>query len=59
MIPVLVAALLIAATVPAGAGGLEAGDVLDAGSWQQAEGLLPLEILKHYREGEYRNPIAD
>ena len=35
------------------------GDTLDKSSWQSAEGLLPEEILKHYREGDYVNPIAE
>ena len=38
--------------------GLKPGDVLDKGTAAKAEGLLPPEILKHYREGEYQNPIA-
>jgi len=38
--------------------GLKAGDVLDQSSWQKAEGLLPPEILKHYREGGYVNPVV-
>jgi len=38
---------------------LKPGDTLDKSSWQSAESLLPPEILKHYREGEYENPIAE
>jgi hypothetical protein len=38
---------------------LRAGDVLDASNWELAKGLLPPEVLKHYREGEYTNRIAD
>jgi hypothetical protein len=38
---------------------LKAGDTLDKSSWQRATDLLPEEILKHYREGEYANPIAE
>jgi Protein of unknown function (DUF1329) len=45
------------ATNSPAAGGLEPGATLDQGNWQQAEGLLPPEILKHYREGEYQNPV--
>ena len=59
MVPALLAALMLAGALPANAAGLAAGDVLEASNWQQAEGLLPPEILKHYREGEYRNPVAD
>jgi hypothetical protein len=39
--------------------GLKAGEVLDQTNWQQAEGLLPPEILKHYKGGEYANKIYD
>jgi len=38
--------------------GLHAGMVLDKQTWQLAEGLLPPEILKHYRDGDYKNPIV-
>jgi hypothetical protein len=40
-------------------GALKPGDVLGKDNWQKAEGLLPPEILKHYREGDYANPIVD
>jgi hypothetical protein len=43
---------------PAATDGLKVGDTLDRNTWQKAEGLLPPEILRHYREGEYINPIA-
>lgn len=39
--------------------GLKPGDVLNQSNWQKAEGLLPPEILKHYKAGEYANPIVD
>jgi hypothetical protein len=51
----LVASLLVAFRAPA----LEPGDVLGPDNWQEAEGLLPDEILAHYRLGEYRNAIMD
>ncbi len=35
------------------------GTVLNQETWQQAEGLLPPEILKHYKNGEYSNPIVE
>ena len=38
---------------------LKPGDVLNATNWQKAEGLLPPEILKHYQNGDYANPIVD
>src|SRR2546426_5714077 len=54
---VLVAALAIA---PArGAEGPKPGETLDQTTWQEAESLLPPEILRHYRDGDYRNPVAD
>ncbi len=39
--------------------GLKPGDVLNQTNWQQAEALLPPEILKHYRTGEYVNRIVE
>jgi hypothetical protein len=33
--------------------------MLDQTTWQKAQGMLPPEILKHYKEGGYANPIAD
>lgn len=39
------------------AAGLRPGDVLDSTSWKAAEGLLPPEVLRHYRDGEYTNRI--
>lgn len=41
------------------AGALQDGDILGASNWQDAEGLLPEEILEHYRRGEYQNGVAD
>jgi len=54
---VLVAALAIATA--RGAEGPKPGETLDQTTWQEAESLLPPEILRHYRDGEYRNPVAD
>lgn len=39
--------------------GLKPGDVLGKDNWQLAEGLLPPEILAHYRTGDYVNAIVD
>jgi hypothetical protein len=62
----IVAALLTALCVgwtaraaDAPGAGLTAGMVLDQSNWQQAEGLLPPEILEHYKTGGYANPIVD
>ena len=38
---------------------LKPGDVLNESNWKKAEGLLPPEILKHYQNGDYANPIVD
>lgn len=39
--------------------GLKPGMVLDQSNWQLAEGLLPPEILAHYKDGGYANPIVE
>ena len=45
--------------VASAADDLKPGDVLNQSNWQKAEGLLPPEILKHYQNGDYANPIVD
>src|SRR5262249_54101098 len=35
------------------------GEMIDQNNWQKAEKLLPPEILKHYKEGEYANKFVD
>jgi len=57
-----VAALLTLGTcgaTAATAAELKDGDVLGPSNWQDAQGLLPDEILAHYKNGEYINRIAD
>lgn len=39
--------------------GLKRGNVLDSSNWELAKDLLPPEVLEHYREGGYTNPIMD
>jgi len=39
--------------------GLKAGDVLGKENWELAKDLLPPEILRHYKDGEYVNKIVD
>ena len=39
--------------------GLETGSVLDRSTAQLARGMLPDELLRHYEQGEYVNPIVD
>ena len=49
-----------AGTAPTSSGnGLQPGMRLDQSNWQLAEGLLPPEILEHYKTGGYANPIVD
>ena len=50
---------LLPAVALADAAGIKPGEVLNSTNWQQAEGLLPPEILKHYKEGKYVNPVVD
>ena len=38
--------------------GLHVGDMLDQSNWQLAKDLLPSEILRHYKDGEYKNVIV-
>lgn len=38
---------------------LKPGDVLNKDNWHLAEGLLPPEVLEHYRQGRYANRIID
>ncbi len=48
----------VAIVTSAHAEGPEPGVVLNKQTWKLAEGLLPPEILKHYREGDYINKIV-
>jgi hypothetical protein len=41
-----------------GAPAMAPGTTLGKGNWQSAEKLLPPEILKHYREGEFENRVV-
>ncbi|HYD48509.1 MAG TPA: hypothetical protein VEB21_09185, partial [Terriglobales bacterium] len=52
-------ALLPAAAFAETGPGLNPGETLDKSSYQKAEGLLPPEILDHYKKGHYANPIVD
>src|SRR5215831_16653406 len=57
---VLVAAALVGVTPRnTAAADFKTGDMIDRNSWQKAEGLLPPEILRHYKEGEYANKFID
>jgi hypothetical protein len=47
------------ATDVASNGAIAPGEVLDKSNWQKAEGLLPPEILRHYKDGEYINQVIE
>ena len=56
------AALLTVSTLcfrPPAALALQDGEVLGPDTWEEAQGMLPEEILDHYRKGEYVNRVAD
>lgn len=60
--PAPTAVLFLTLACAAGGGGRalgsDGGRVLGPATWQDASDLLPPEILRHYRRGEYRNPIV-
>lgn len=57
---VLVLALFAASAARAQQdGALKPGDVLDQSNWQKGEGLLPPELLEHYKKGEFVNPVVE
>lgn len=53
---VIFVVLAVVATSPVPASG---SGTLDRESWRTAEGLLPPEILEHYKAGEFANPIVE
>src|SRR5215469_15451681 len=58
IVPLAIVALVLVARTPSTAE-LKPGDTLGSSNADQAEGLLPPEMLEHYKKGEYQNPIAD
>lgn len=54
----LLALLLFASASPAWPE-LTAGSILSAANWQEAEGLLPPEILDLYRRGDFQHRVSD
>jgi len=54
LLPTLLTA--VASSLPT-AHALGPGDTLGPGTWRQAEGLLPSEVLRHYERGGYVNRI--
>jgi hypothetical protein len=53
------AALACPTSRTAAAAGFKTGDMVDKDSWSKADGLLPPEILRHYKDGEYVNKFID
>jgi hypothetical protein len=51
--------LMTLAPAPRAAADLKPGDVLNKDTAAQAEGLLPPEILQHYKDGKYENKIVE
>ncbi len=51
----LLAVLLLAAPVRAE---IPPGGTLDQSTWEQAKGMLPEEILNHYRDGKLVSPVG-
>ena len=58
-VTVLLGALFAFAPAARGAEEFSTGEMIDKSNWQKAENLLPPEILKHYKEGEYANKFVD
>jgi hypothetical protein len=57
---IIALAALIGVTERAGiAADLKTGDMIDKNSWQKADGLLPPEVLQHYKNGEYANKFVE
>src|SRR5262249_44904239 len=52
---------VIVAAVPrmSAADRFKTGEMIDKSNWEKAKDLLPEEILKHYKEGEYANKFVD
>ncbi len=59
LLPIVAAIGLCVALPSPGSAELRDGDVLGPDNWEQAKGLLPDEILDHYRRGEYVNRVMD
>jgi hypothetical protein len=51
--------LMACATAAAAPPALKDGDLLGRDNWEAAQGLLPDDILAHYRRGEYANRILE
>jgi hypothetical protein len=56
---VLLAFAVATAVTSSRAADFKTGEMIDKDNWQKAEGLLPPEILRHYKDGEYANKFID
>jgi len=54
-----IAPMVLLAAVAVQAQELKPGDVLNKDTASQAEGLLPPEILQHYKDGKFENKIVE
>ena len=61
LLPIMlaVAALVGVTSTNTTAADFKTGEMIDKNSWQKADGLLPPEVLRHYKEGEYANKFID
>jgi hypothetical protein len=59
LIGVALLGVALAASALHGPGELKDGEILGPSNWEAARGLLPDEILEHYRLGEYQNRVID
>lgn len=51
--------ILVLALTNSARGELKDGEVLSSANWQEAQGLLPPEILEHFKRGDYAAAVAD
>lgn len=59
LVAAVVAAAVLAAAPPSASGEVTPGTMIDRSTADQVRDLLPPEIHKHYRNGDYRNPVVD
>src|SRR5262245_26984800 len=57
--PVVLALAFATAVTSSHAADFKTGDMVDKETWQNATGLLPPEILRHYEKGDYVNKFVD
>lgn len=54
-----IAAMVGATSLNAAAADFKTGEMIDKDNWQKAEKLLPPEVLRHYKNGEYANKFIE